>query len=65
MRHLDFQFRMPLHHAGEDQAHGGDGDLDDPAEAQMQRAVIAVEHVLEDDVGRMQEQRQAELFDMA
>ena len=30
----------------------------------MQRAVIAVEHVLEDDVGRMQEQRQAELFDM-
>ena len=30
----------------------------------MQRAVIAVEHVLEDDVGRVQEQRQAELLDM-
>ena len=32
--------------------------------AQVQRAVVAVEHVLEDHVGRMQEQRQAELFAM-
>ena len=55
---------MALHHAGEDEPHGRDTHLDDAAKAEMQRAVIAVEHVLEDHVGRMQEQRQAELLAM-
>ena len=45
---------MALHYAGEDKPHRRDADLDDAAEAQMQRAVVAVEHVLEDDIGRMQ-----------
>ena len=55
---------MALHGAGEDEPHRRDADLDDAAEAEMQRAVVAVEHVLEDHVGRMQEQRQAELLAM-
>ena len=53
---------MALHDAGEDEPHGRDTHLDDAAEAEMQRAVIAIEHVLEDHVRRMQEQRQAELL---
>ena len=56
---------MALHDAGEDQPHRRDADLDDAAEAQMQRAVVAVDSMSwKIDVGRMQEQRQAELLDM-
>ena len=62
VRHHDLEVGMALHRAGEHEPHRRDADLDDAAEAQMQRAVIAVrQHVLEDHVGRMQEQRQAEL----
>src|SRR5258708_24418000 len=47
-----------------DQPHRRGADLDDAAEAEMQRTVVAVrQHVLEDHVGRVQEHRQAELLD--
>src|SRR6185312_10810968 len=49
--------------AGEYQPHGGDAYLDNTAEAQMQRAVVTVQHVRKDRVGRMQQQRHAELLD--
>ena len=55
---------MSLHGAGQNEPHRCDAHLDDAAEAQVQRAVVAVEHVLEDHVGRMQEHRQTELLDM-
>ncbi len=65
VRHHDLEVRMPLHGAGQHQPHRGGADLDDAAEAEMQRAVVAVrQHVLEDHVGRVQEQRQSELLAM-
>ncbi len=54
---------MALHHAGENEPRGGDAHLDHAAEAQVQGAVVAIEQILEHRVGRMQEQRHAELLD--
>src|SRR5713101_7576545 len=54
---------MALHHAGENEPRGCDADLDHPPEAQMERPTVAIEHILEYDVGGMQEQRHAELLD--
>ena len=47
----------------EDQPRSGGADLDDPAEAQIERAVIAFEQLLEDGIGRVEKQRHAEFLD--
>ena len=48
---------------GEDQPRRGEADVEGAAERQVQRAVVSIDHVDEGVVGRMDEQRNAELLD--
>src|SRR4051794_41090392 len=54
---------MPLHDPGKDESGGREADIEGASERQVQRAVISIENVDEGVVGRVDQERNAELFD--
>src|SRR5437867_6377344 len=63
VRHHDLQAGMTLHETGEDQTRSRHADLNDAAKTELQRSPVAFQVFTKYGVGRMKEDRNAELFD--
>src|SRR6266571_910474 len=63
VRHHDLQVGVTLHETGEDQPGSRHTDLNDAAKTELQRSPVAFQVFTKYGIGRMKEDRNAELFD--